>query len=165
MKLNAGHLGVLWEELLASSPVENDRKQIYQWLREVCDSIARARNDRGSTVITTEELIQFYQKSLAVEREVEDEYKLLSIEGFHCIQSFFVLINELEGKLTRVSSDSGVYQAGAVGQEAAGGVGQQVAKKFTSYNSITGAEYTSYSFNQPGTQSQGTQAAQPTIGP
>jgi hypothetical protein len=31
--------------------------------------------------------------------------KKMTLEGFQCIQSFFILINEMEGKLVRDSSN------------------------------------------------------------
>jgi len=41
-QLNSGHLETLWDQLLTKSPVEHDKKQLYQWLREICDDLSRA---------------------------------------------------------------------------------------------------------------------------
>jgi len=98
------------------------------------------------------------------------------------MQSFFVLINEIKGKLLRVTRDSGVYQGrarrdgdAAVTLEASGTTKKgaatttttattttatttttttktekagQPATKYTSFNSETGANFTSYSFTK-----------------
>jgi len=74
-----------------------------------------------------EDLIKFYHDRMAVEGEDNnkkdgDVYKWLSIQGFHCIQSFFVLINEIQRKLLRVTASHGVYsksrEGGSVAEEA-----------------------------------------------
>ena len=83
------------------------------------------------------------------------------------MQSFFVLINEIKGKLLRITRDSGVYQGkgkenagaeAAVTLEAKGAAttttttttdkSGKAATKFTSFNNQTGASYTSYSWNK-----------------
>lgn len=37
VSISSEHLNVLWEQLALKSPIDEDRRQIYQWLREVCD--------------------------------------------------------------------------------------------------------------------------------
>jgi len=68
-----------------------------------------------------EDLIKFYHDRMAVEGEDGDVYKWLSIQGFHCIQSFFVCINENQRKLLRVTTSYGIYsksrEGGSVGGE------------------------------------------------
>jgi hypothetical protein len=34
----------------------------------------------------------------------------LSVEGFHCIQSFFIMLNSMSGKLDRVTDDGQEYK-------------------------------------------------------
>ena len=124
-------------------------------------------------MVRVDDLIQFYNAKLDIWSQAQDEFKLLMKEGFHCIQSFFVLINEIKGKLIKITPDHGVYkgkglvdpQANQGGMSATGQTtattttenkeGKKVTK-FTSYNNQTGAELTSYSFtnNKPADSGQ-----------
>ena len=50
------------------------------------------------------ELINFFQQKIGADQEA---YKTISIEGFNCIQSFFIMVNEASRKILRLSlSDS-----------------------------------------------------------
>ena len=89
----------------------------------------------------------------------EERFKELSAQGFYCIQSFFVLINSIQGKLLKIKEDHGVYVSRQAGPSASTGSPQTEEKKtseenqdskarpFTSYSSETGAGYTPYSFS------------------
>jgi hypothetical protein len=56
--------------------------------------------------VTLDDLMTFYRNKM-LRDEDEDVYKDLSLEGFHCIQSFFVLLNGLNGKLIRITESYG----------------------------------------------------------
>jgi hypothetical protein len=121
----------------------------------------------------------------------EDVYKDLSLEGFHCIQSFFVLLNGISGKLIRITESYGQYKgkhlieqkpeqkssanAATTGTEAAASTVPATATaieydaktgKMTSFSSTGGAGYGSYSWNNGATTntSTGTGTA-PVYGP
>lgn len=155
IKLQTSHLEKLWDLLIVSSPVEKDEKQIYKWLREVTDQVERLSRENVQPVVSTSHMIDFYHSRIAADSDTSsDKYKLLSLEGYQCRQSFFVLINQIEGKVRRVTWESGVYKAatatsGSATTSTATGADykQQATKTFTSYNSQTGASYSSYSFN------------------
>jgi len=42
VRVSAAGLDTLWEEVVTKSPIENDSKLLYEWLRAVCDQISRA---------------------------------------------------------------------------------------------------------------------------
>lgn len=153
IELQTKHLEKLWDLLIVKSPVEKDEKQIYKWLREVTDQVERLSRGNVQPVVSTKQMIEFYHSRIAVDNDTSgDKYKLLSLEGYQCRQSFFVLINQIEGKVRKVTWESGVYKS-ATSTTASTGAGtgadykQQATKSFTSYNSQTGAAYSSYSFN------------------
>ena len=52
----------------------------------------------------------FYKEKMLRSNDDEDVYKDLSLEGFHCIQSFFVLLNGISGKLIRLTESYGQYK-------------------------------------------------------
>lgn len=109
IRLGADSLTVLWDELVTHSPVYNDAGLFYTWLRELCDRAAQLRKEPQTTV-NVEDLVQFYNSKLEIWSKAEDEFKDLSLQGFHCIQSFFVLTNEIKGGLLRIPETYGVYQ-------------------------------------------------------
>ena len=64
---------------------------------------------KGSSIVTLDDLMAFYREKM-LRSEEDDVYKDLSLEGFHCIQSFFVLLNGLSGKLIRITENYGQYK-------------------------------------------------------
>jgi len=154
VQLTSVHLKTLWDYLIVRSPDDNDRNLLYSWLRGVCDN-------QSKELVPMDQLLEFYTSRMAVGVEGDDQYKLLSIQGFHCIQSFFVLINEKQGKLRKITAESGIYRGKHLQDKVTTSV-TDGAKKFSSYNSETGAQYTSYSF---GTTDKGSSTPASAIGP
>jgi len=160
--LGADSLTILWDELVTHSPVARDAGLLYTWLRELCDRAAQLRKE-PQTSANVEDLVQFYNSKLEIWMKADDEFKDLSLQGFHCIQSFFVLTNEIKGGLLRIPETYGVYNGKKPAQEpevaaenTAGTTAGptltvqkdgKAATKFTSFSNTTGATYTSYSFN------------------
>ena len=58
--------------------------------------------------VAQEDIIKFYYETMNIAKSDGDEFKWLSIQGFHCIQSFFVLINTLNNKIVKITPDYGV---------------------------------------------------------
>lgn len=141
VQLETDNINKLWDLLILNSPVEKDEKQMYKWLREVTDQAERLRKENVQPVVTLEKLIDFYHQRIAVDKDDHvDKYKLLSIEGYQCRQSFFVLINQTQGKIRKVSWDSGMYKTQKSKEAAASGEFKDKATKtFTSFNNDTGA--------------------------
>jgi hypothetical protein len=90
------------------------------------------------------ELIGFFKRNiLAGGAEIVPR---VTIEGFYCIQSFFVLSNEIERRMERLNVE---YNSSGGNQGSANStVGTYPPKKFTSYSNTTGGSYQNYSFNQ-----------------
>ena len=58
------------------------------------DQVERLSTANVQPVVRLQEIIDFYHSRVAADHEgSDDRYKLLSIEGYQCRQSFFVLIN------------------------------------------------------------------------
>ena len=104
-------------------------------------------------MVNVDDLVQFFHEKIDMWSKKEEYFKNISITGFHCIQSFFVLVNEIKGKLIKVTAEHGVYQGkhkrAQPAASAAGSVSSTAtttttttmvekdgkpAKKFTSFN-------------------------------
>ena len=94
--------------MLLLTPVTNDCKAIYNWIREIADTTARSPQSEKA-FIKLEDLQKFYREKLVAESTDPEEFKYLSEEGFHCYQSFFVLINSLDSRLIKVTEGYGIY--------------------------------------------------------
>ena len=179
VSISSENLNVLWEELALKSPIDQDRKQIYEWLREVCDHFLSEQQKQGfdetkssKSLVTLQDLMAFYKEKM-LRSDEEDVYKDLSLEGFHCIQSFFVLLNGISGKLIRMTENYGQYKGkhlkeqkkeqsnqvkgAATTSEAAVATMPATTtaieynantQKMTSYSSTGGAEYAAYSWTK-----------------
>ena len=112
----------------------------------------------------------FYKDKMLRDDE-EEVYKDLTIEGFHCIQSFFVLLNGITGKIIRITESYGQYKGkhlqpkqettSTTDQKTPSGPepAQQPASnatsieynaktgKMTSYSNTGGASYSAYSWS------------------
>ena len=140
--------------------------------------------------MTLDDLMAFYKEKM-LRSDDDDVYQDLSLEGFHCIQSFFVLLNGISGKLIRLTEHYGQYkgkhlkvaeadqkptnEAGtgtAAGTSTAEGTATAIeynanTGKLTSYSSEGVAAYTPYSWTggaQGASQTTGTATA-PVYGP
>jgi hypothetical protein len=64
VKMNAGHLQTLWKELVIDSPIEKDRKVVYDWLRDLCDSFMKAKDDpsksSAASIVNLNDLMEFF---------------------------------------------------------------------------------------------------------
>ena len=54
-------------------------------------------------MVNVDDLVQFFHEKTEIWSKTEEKFKNISITGFHCIQSFFVLVNEIKGKLIKVT--------------------------------------------------------------
>ena len=71
-------------------------------------STANSNNSKeASKIVSVDEMVKFYREAMDIANEESDEFKSLSLEGWHCVQSFFVLINSLKGNLIKITSDHG----------------------------------------------------------
>ena len=83
----------MWDVLVDKSLITFDRKQLFSMLKDFVD-VAFSTED--NSVISLEDLFSFYRESIS---EGLSDFTSLSLEGFICIQGFFVLINSRAGKV------------------------------------------------------------------
>ena len=93
-RLNKEYLTLVWDELITNNPAFGDHQIVYKWLRGIIDDCLK--NKLG--LIDELELIDFFKTKIADESD-EAQFKNLSMEGYYCIQSFFLLINLKSCKL------------------------------------------------------------------
>ena len=91
VRVSAAGLDTLWDELVTKSPIENDSKLLYEWLRAVCDQIGRAYREMepgdveglaartSQAVVSSDDLIQFYNARVEAWGQGDDEFRLLSL--------------------------------------------------------------------------------------
>ena len=111
VKISAEQLASIWDTLVVKSAVEHDKKIVYGWLRGLCDKFQHSESTAemsASRIVMIDDLLAFFRKSIVNEKD-QSLLQDLSLEGFHCVQSFFILINSLAGKLRRVTEDDAAY--------------------------------------------------------
>ena len=74
VKLSSQHLKILWEELVRKSPVDHDRKLLYEWLRGLCDQMATANQNNSKdasiySIVSVDEMVKFYREAMDVANE------------------------------------------------------------------------------------------------
>ena len=79
--------------LVDKSKIRFDKKQCFSLLKDFVD-VAFSTED--NSVVSMDDLFSFYRECIA---EGLSDFTTLSLEGFVCIQSFFVLINSRAGKI------------------------------------------------------------------
>ena len=92
LKLKYEHLTLLWQELIEDNALKNDQRQVYTWFNKMCEEVLK----EGENVVDPDELIAFFKEKINSDTT---SFHNLSIEGYYCIQSFFVLINKKAKRL------------------------------------------------------------------
>ena len=92
---------------------QSDADLFFSFLKEVC-----SLHSQGYRLVEIEDLISFFREKILTE-EITSK---ISLEGFSCIQSLFILMNENQRKLCRLNV------------ETTSTVGTYPEKKFTSYS-------------------------------
>lgn len=121
VKLTKKHLAIMWDELVALQMFAQDADLFFGFLKELCNMYSQ-----GYALLDLDDLLGFFRESILNESDGSVLTKL-GLEGFYCIQSFFLLANEQERKLCRlnVEATTSTYPE----------------KKFTSYSSNAGASH------------------------
>ena len=91
-KLTMDHLALLWHEVIEDNQLSSDQKQVYTWFNDIAKDVLK----EGLMLVDENVLIDFFKQKINSE---ESNFVNLSIEGYHCIQSFFVLINKRADKI------------------------------------------------------------------
>ena len=81
------HLTLLWDVLTVDNPLVKDHQQFYVWLRKVSEDVLKD----GKAICDQDQLIAFFREKIGSERA---DFTNLNLEGYYCIQAFFVLINK-----------------------------------------------------------------------
>ena len=90
----------LWTSLVENNKVKFDKKQLFSMLK---DFISVAISNEENNVISLEDLCSFYRDNIA---NGLSDFTTLEMEGYVCIQGFFVLINSGEGRLKLLDDSS-----------------------------------------------------------
>ena len=70
-----------------------DHKIVSVWLKTVCDDFMLGRD---TSMINYDDLLNFFKETICAE---SNSFSQLTLEGYHCIQGFFLLINLRADKL------------------------------------------------------------------
>ena len=90
----------------SDSKIASDVEALYKWFKNSCDS-----QDSSVSILDINEVGEFFTDKMKAK---EMDPSTLSIDGFDCIQSYFLLSNEKENKLqrqTKASSSSMSYDS------------------------------------------------------
>jgi hypothetical protein len=102
-------------------------------------------------LVDEQELIDFFKTKIADDSD-DSQFKNLSIEGYYCIQSFFLLINLNNRKLYILGDEEQDVPNKAKANDMSEGTKaeftQNASQSFTSFSNTTGAKTISYSFNK-----------------
>lgn len=124
--LKLTHLEKLWDLIIRENLIVSDHPILYKWLRILCDAVLKEKVE----LIDQEDLIKFFTDKTNGQHS---DFINLSLEGYYCFQTFFILMNRKAHRLV------------LLGEE-----GKQ-APKMTSYSNQTGASFKSYSFKPSST--------------
>lgn len=118
VRISGTQLEIIWSELVVKSPIDHDRKAAYEWLRSLIDNFVKSESqeekDKAASLATYDDLMQFFRKSIidvdGKSMENSEFMSDLAIEGFHLIQSFFIMLNTVTGKLQRLTDEDAAYK-------------------------------------------------------
>ena len=149
-KMTKANVELMWTVLAEQNPLIKDHQAFYVWLRKMSEEVIKDRLG----LMDEQDLISFFQEKI---NSGETDFSNLSLEGYYCIQSFFVLINKRAGSLIVLGEESVPVNrtAGQAGTSA--GFAQSADQAFTAYSSETGASTKSYSWNKGTAVSSDTQ--------
>ena len=83
IKLTMENLKIIWDDILLKTPVMTDYKSIYHWIRDICDTIIRTKED-STAFISLANLEKFYFEKLVQKPQDPELFKFLNEEGFYC---------------------------------------------------------------------------------
>ena len=91
--LSDSQLAVIWNAVINENAIKSDHKIVSFWLQTICDDFLLGRD---TSTIRYEDLVAFFTSTICSET---NNFTNLTIEGYHCIQGFFLLINLRANKL------------------------------------------------------------------
>ena len=111
----------IWSCLVDESKIAYDEEALFKWLKESCESV-----EGKSQVWELEDIGAIFNERLG---SGTGEMSSLTLDGFYCIQSFFLLTNETSEKLLRIAKP-------------------RVTSSVTSFGNTSVSQFASFSFNK-----------------
>ena len=91
--------------MITKNPITEDHKIVSTWLQSICDDFLLGRD---TSILKYSDLDSFFRGTVCAE---DVSFANLQLEGYHCIQGFFILVNLKADKL--VVQDDDVASAAA----------------------------------------------------
>lgn len=114
---------IIWSTLIDESKIEYDEEAVFKWLKESCES------EIGSAQVwELKDIGDIFNERLG---KGSNDMGSLTLDGFYCIQSYFLLANETNNKLKRYKVSSPRHSS-----------------QVTSFSNSTGAHFSQFSFNR-----------------
>ena len=105
--ISCAQLSQIWTAVVQGNPMLRDHITVSDWLRAICDDFMLGRNQNTTFF---DNIKSFYMDTICGEN---NNFANLNVEGYHCIQGFFILINLRANKL--VVQDDDVIKVNAGG--------------------------------------------------
>jgi hypothetical protein len=86
-------VALMWTNVIDKNPITSDHKSLSAWLQTICDDFLLGRD---TSSISYDDLVSFFTQTICAE---SNNFENLNLEGYHCIQGFFLLINLRADKL------------------------------------------------------------------
>ena len=112
---------IIWSCLVDESKIDYDEAALFKWLKESCEKSS------GTTVVwELEDIGAIFNERLG---KGTGEMTSLTLDGFYCMQSYFLLANETAERLERIAKP-------------------KVVPTYTSYGSHFGPGFSTFSFSK-----------------
>lgn len=85
--------------MITNNPITEDHKIVSAWLQTICDDFLLGRD---TSMLKYEDLNSFFRGTVCAE---SNSFVNLQLEGYHCIQGFFILVNLRADKLVVQDDD------------------------------------------------------------
>jgi hypothetical protein len=115
----------IWNCLVDESEISFDEEALFKWLKESCETTAGTNQ-----VWQLEDIGAIFNERFS---KGSGEMSSLTLDGFYCIQSYFLLANETSEKLLRIAKSK---------------VTTTHSSNLTSFSNSTGAHFSTFSFNR-----------------
>ena len=119
-KIQKTDFNKLWDLVSKSSKDPADEQQLFKWFKDSCDT-----QTASNAIIDLNEVGEFFQEKM---NNKEVNVSALSLEGFDCLQSYFLLKNEKEGNVLRQKAEL------------------QEKRPFSNFSNIQGPGYGTFNF-------------------
>jgi len=113
---------IIWNCLADQSSIKHDEESMFKWLKESCEA------DVGSSQVwELRDIGELFNERFS---KGSNEMNSITLDGFYCIQSYFLLANETAEKLKRIKKT------------------KQTSSNMTSFSNSSSSQFGSFSFNR-----------------